>query len=128
AINRSDNRVREIEMAHGFGDMARFIRIKLRRLSLIDSAETAMARAGVAAEHERGGAIRPALEDVRAACLLTDRVQVQALDELQHVVLIRRIAQTYLQPLRLRRAWLLIVDDSQFASHSNSLQTDLMLR
>src|SRR5205085_4823287 len=128
AINRSDDRVREVEMAHSFGDVARLIRIKLHRLSFVDRAETAMARAGVAAEHEGRGAIRPALEDVRAARLLTDRVQVQAFDELQHVVLICRIAEPNLQPFRLRLAWLWIIDDSQFASHSNSLQTDLTLQ
>src|SRR5256885_6829517 len=103
-------------MAHGFGDVARLCGIKLRRLTFIDRAEAAMARAGVAAEHEGRGAIRPALEDVGAARLLADRMQVQAFDELQHVVLIRRIAQTYLQPLRLRLARLLnVADDSQFA-------------
>ena len=92
-INRSDDRVREIKMAHGFGDVARFCRVERHRLPFVDRAETTMARASIAAEHERRGAIRPALEDIWAARLLTDRMQIQARDQLEHVVLIRRIAE-----------------------------------
>jgi len=51
-------------------------RVEVHRLALIDRAETAVARAGVAAEHEGRGAVRPALEDVRAACFLTNGVKV----------------------------------------------------
>ena len=60
--------------------------------ALADGAEAAVARADVAADHEGGGAVGPALEDVRAARLLADRVQVQLLDQLEDVVLVRRVA------------------------------------
>src|SRR6185503_13013049 len=57
------------------------------------------------------GAVRPAFENVWAACFLANRVQVQPLDQLQDVVLVRRIAQTNLQPLRLWLTWPRIVAD-----------------
>ncbi len=52
-----------------------------------------MSRADIAAEHECRGAIRPALEDVRTFCFLTNRVQVQALNQVEQMVLIGWIAQ-----------------------------------
>src|SRR6185503_4818677 len=55
------------------------------------------------------GAVRPAFENVWAACFLANRVEVQPLDQLQDVVLVRRIAQTNLQPLRLWQTWPRIV-------------------
>jgi hypothetical protein len=60
-----------------------------------------MTRTDVATEHERGGAIRPALKDVRTLGFLTNRVQVQTLDQLEQMVLVRRIAQTNPQPFGL---------------------------
>ena len=75
-----------------------------------------MARAGIAAEHKRRRFVRPAFKNVWAARFLANRVQVQALDQLQHVVLVRRIAQTNLQPLRLRLAgFRKVADYSEFA-------------
>ena len=96
--------------------MARFFRIERAGHSLADRAEAAMPRADVAAEHERRGAIRPALKNVWATGFLANSVQVQALDQLQYVVLVRRVAQTNLQPLWL---WLtgrrVVADYSEFA-------------
>ena len=45
------------------------------RLAGLDVAEAAAARAGVAEDHERGGAALPAVADVGAGGLLADRVQ-----------------------------------------------------
>ncbi len=70
-----------------------------------------MTRADVAAEHERRGAIRPALKNVRAARFLTNGVQVEALDQFENLVLIRRIAQTNPQPFGLWLTDLLVVTD-----------------
>jgi hypothetical protein len=74
--------------------VAWLVGINRSRLSLTHGAKTAMPRANVASEHEGGRAIRPAFKNIRAARFLADRVKVQALDQLQHVVLIRRVAQT----------------------------------
>jgi hypothetical protein len=75
-----------------------------------------MTCADVAAEHERGGAIGPTLENVWAARFLADGVQIQTFDQLQHLVLISRIAETDAQPFWLGWTDLLIVADySEFA-------------
>jgi hypothetical protein len=107
-------------MPHSFSDMAWFIRVQLPRLALANRAKAAMTRTDVAAQHERGGAIRPAFKDVRTLGLLTNRVQVQTLDQLEQVVLVRRIAQTNPQPFRF---WLtgLCIQDCEFTSQSKYL-------
>lgn len=72
--------------------------------------------ADVAAQHERRGAIRPALEDVWTTSFLANSVQVQALDEFEYVVLVCRVAQTNLQPFWLRLTGRRVVADySKFA-------------
>jgi hypothetical protein len=80
-----------------------------------------MASADVAREHESGRSVRPAFKDVGAARLLTDRVQVQALYQFQHVVLIRGIAQPNLQPFGLWLARLRArgVDNSQLTTQND---------
>src|SRR6476659_7713877 len=70
-----------------------------------------MTRANIAAEHERCGAVRPAFENVWAACFLANRVQVQPLDQFQDIVLVCGIAQTNFQPFRLWLTWPRIVAD-----------------
>ena len=97
-------------MAHGFGHVTRLFAVERARLAFADRAKAAMARADVAAQHESRRAIRPALKDVRATRFLTNRVQIQPFDQLQDVVLIRRIAQTNLQPFGLRLTrWLVLL-------------------
>ena len=65
-----------------------------------------MARANVSTQHEGGRAIRPALENIWALRFLADGVQIQALNQLQQMVLIGGIAQANPQPVRLGLAWL----------------------
>ena len=81
-------------MPHGLPDVAWFIRVKPAGFAFTDGAEAAVARADIAAQHERGGAIGPALKNVRTLGFLTNRVQIQPLDQLEEMVLIRRITQT----------------------------------
>src|SRR2546430_17676049 len=115
-------------MAHGFGYVARLIHVERARFAFAYGAESAVARADVARKHEGSGSVGPALEDVWAFSFLADRVQVQAFYKPENVVLIRRVAQTNLQPLRLRlaRACARDVDDSQFAAQSLLLRKILM--
>src|SRR5258705_1454514 len=101
----------QVELLHGFGDVARLFCVERARFSFADGAKAAMPRANIAAEHEGCGAVRPAFENVWAACFLANRVEVQPLDQLQDVALVRRIAQTNLQPLRLWLTWPRIVAD-----------------
>src|SRR5205085_3225761 len=116
-------------MANGFGYVARLIHIERAGFAFADGAESAVARADVAREHEGRSVVGPALEDVWTLGLLADSVQVQAFYKLENVVLIRRVAQTNLQPLRLRlaRACARDVDDSQFAAQSLLLQKILTM-
>jgi hypothetical protein len=75
-----------------------------------------MPGANIAAEHERRGAIRPALENIGTTRFLTDRVQVESFDQLQHLVLIGWVTQTDAQPFGFWLTDLLIVADySEFA-------------
>jgi hypothetical protein len=87
--------------------VTRLFSVERAWLSFPDRAKATVARANIAAEHEGGGTIRPAFEDVGAVRFLTNSMKVQTLDQLQDVILIRRIAQTNLQPLRLwqTRLW-----------------------
>ena len=91
-------------MFDGLGNVGRFHRVEVHRLALIDCTKSAVPRASVAAEHERGGLVRPAFKDIRAFRFLTDRVQIQPVDQLENRVLIARIAELDLQPIRLLEA------------------------
>ena len=108
AIDGSDHGVREIQMPHCFRDVTRFFVVKLTRLALPHRAETTVPRADITAQHECGGAIRPTFKDVRTPGFLTDGMQVQTLDQLEQMVLVRRITQTNPQPFRLWLTWFLV--------------------
>ena len=106
----------KVQVADSFGDVSRLFRIECARLPFADRAESAMTRADVAAEHESRGAIGPALENVRTTRFLTNGVQIESFDQLQHLVLIGRVAQTDAQPFGLWLTDLLIVADyTEFA-------------
>jgi len=103
-------------VSDSFGNVARFFRIQRSRLAFADSAEATMACANVAAEHEGRGAIGPAFKNVRTARFLADGVQIETFDQLQHLVLIRWVAEPDAQPFRLWLTNLLIVADyTEFA-------------
>jgi hypothetical protein len=103
--------MREIQVAHRFGDVPRFVGIQFSRFAFADGAKPAMTGADVAAEHECCCPVGPALENVRAARFLADCVQVQALNQFKDTVLIGRIAQPDAKPFGLWLADLLIVAD-----------------
>ena len=106
----------KVQVADSFGDVTRFVGIERARLAFADGAESAMACADVAAEHEGRSAIGPALKNVRTARFLADGVQVETFDQLQDLVLIRRVTQADAQPFGLWLGDLLIVADyTEFA-------------
>ena len=72
--------MREVEVAYRFGDVPRLFRIEFSRFSLSDGAEAAVTSANITAEHERRGAIGPALENIWTAGFLADGVKIQAFD------------------------------------------------
>src|SRR5258708_30127960 len=98
-------------MAHGFGNVSRFIAVERARFAFTDCAKAAVARADVAAQHEGRRTVGPALENIGATRFLTYRVQIQALDQLEHVSLVHRIAQPDLEPRRFGLARLLEIAD-----------------
>ena len=108
-------------MAHSLSNVPRFFRIERLRLSFTDSAESAMASANVSAQHKCRRAIRPAFENVRALRFLTDCVEIQSLNQLQQVVLIRGVAETNLEPIGF---WLTRcgVENSKFAGQVSYLK------
>ncbi len=69
-VDRGHHDMAEAEPTHGFGDVARLVRIEGTRLAGGDVAEGTGARAGVAHDHEGGVLVLPALADIRASRLL----------------------------------------------------------
>src|SRR2546425_13271452 len=78
-----------------------------------------MPRADVAAEHKGCSPVGPALKNVWALRFLTNGVQVQSLDQLEQVVLVRRIAQANAQPIRF---WL-----TRFRVHNSKFARQVMM-
>jgi hypothetical protein len=106
----------EVQVTDCFGYVTRLFRIQLARLSLADCAKAAMARANIAAQHERGGAVGPTFKNIRAARFLANCVQVESFDQLQDIVLVRRITQPDAKPFGLGLAdFLVITDYTEFA-------------
>jgi len=71
------------------------------RLARVDLAEVTPPGALVTADEERGLAVLPALEDVRAARLLAHRVQALAVDQVLQLGVRRSRTQPGLDPRRL---------------------------
>src|SRR2546430_9973449 len=92
----------EIQMPHCFGDVTRLIGIEPARRLLAYRAKPTMPRANVAPQHKGRSPISPALEDVRTPRFLTNRVQVQALNQVEQMVLIGWITEANPQPLGFR--------------------------
>src|SRR2546426_6917115 len=92
----------EIQMPHCFGDVTRLIGIEPARRPLAYRAKPTMPRANVAAQHKGRSPISPALEDVWTLRFLANRVQVQALNQVEQMVLIGWITEANPQPLGFR--------------------------
>ena len=70
-------------------DAARLVRVIPARPAGLHRAEPAGSGAGVAEDHDGGGALLPALADVRAARLLADRVEREATHEALEFLVVR---------------------------------------
>ncbi len=103
-------------MTNSFSDVPRLFRIETAGLSFADRAEAAMTRADIAAKHESRSPIGPTLKNVWTTGFLADGVQVESFDQLQHLILVRRITQTDAKPFGFGLTYLLIVTDyTEFA-------------
>ena len=78
----------EAHRADRLGDAAGLVVVEPGGPAGLDGAEAAGPGAGVAEDHDRRGALVPALPDVRAAGLLADRVEVQAAQQALEVVVV----------------------------------------
>ena len=104
AIDHGDDHVGQIHLAERASDVLRFARVdEALGVAGVDRAETTTARAGLAEDHDRGGALRPALEHVGTAGFLTDRVQVELphlLFDAEQLLLSLLVGETYAEPAR----------------------------
>ena len=91
-------------LLHRLRHAQRLERVVVGGLARLDVAEAAAARAGVAEDHEGGGAALPALADVGAGGLLADRVEVLALDHPAQLAVARAARRRALEPGRLALA------------------------
>src|SRR5207245_245503 len=87
-------RVPQAHGGDGLRDPARLALVEWLRLAGVDLAEVTPPGALLAADEEGRLAVLPALEDVRAAGLLADRVQALALDQVAQV----RVLGAHLRP------------------------------
>ena len=99
ARHASDDRVLEAERAHRLGHPGRLVRVAGLGSAGVDQAEAAGPGAALAEDHERGGAVGPALVDVRAARLLAHRVQLEAAGQDLEVPVPRAEPGPHLHPL-----------------------------
>src|SRR5438128_12582180 len=104
-------------MPHCFGDVTRLIRIEPARRPLAYRAKPTMTGTDVAAQHKGRSPISPALEDVWTLRFLANRVQIQALNQVEQMVLIGWITEANPQPTGFRLAWF-GVQNLKFAGHS----------
>src|ERR671910_110711 len=101
AVHARDHGVAEPHLLDRLRHAERLERVVVGGLARLDVAEAAAARAGVAEDHERGGAALPALADVRARRLLADRVKPLALDHPAQLAVHGAAGRRPLEPLRL---------------------------
>ena len=88
-------------MSNRLGNVSWLQRIEIHRLAFVHRTKAAMPSARIAAEHERRGLVSPAFKDVRALGFLADGMEIKAVDEFENRVLILRIAELDLEPIRL---------------------------
>ena len=106
AVDGGDDDVLQPHLRRRLREAERLERVgSVLRLARVHVAIAAGARAGVAEDLERRGALAPALGDVRAARLLADRVEARAVDQLLDVeVAAVGARRAHLHPLGAARA------------------------
>ncbi len=103
AVDRRDDDVAQAERVDGVGDADRFVGIGGLGTSVRHRAIGARAGAHLAENHERGGAVMPALADVRALRFLAHGVEVELAHEALEPGEVGRPGRAHLEPLGLGR-------------------------
>ena len=101
SIDGRDDDVREVERGDRIGDARGFGGVIGVRAPMAHRAVAARARADVAKDHERRGAMRPALADVRAARFFADRVEIEVAHQALQPEIRRRPGRFHLEPFGL---------------------------
>src|SRR5690606_22689346 len=101
--DRRDHRMLEPQDFHRGRDPFGLRPVQLRGPARLDGAETACARADVAQDHEGGGAVLPALEDVGALGLFADGMQGQAPHQVLEPPVVGAQGSPHLEPWGLPR-------------------------
>ena len=103
AVHRRDDDVREAEGFDRLSDADAFVGVGGCRASVRDGAVGARARADVAENHERGGAVVPAFADVGAVRFLAHGVEIELAHQALEPRVVRRAGRADFQPLGFRR-------------------------
>ena len=99
--HRRDHGVRQAHLGHRLGDPHRLTRVGGLRPTGVDQAESAGPGATLAVDHEGGGAVVPALEDVGAAGLLAHRDERLPAHQALQAPVLRTGVELHLHPLGL---------------------------
>ena len=101
AIDGREHHVLEAHLGRRLGDALGLSRIELRGPPVGDRAVRAVSRTDVAEDHERRGAVLPALADVGAVSFLADGVEVELAHEVLESRVVRPAWRPHLEPARL---------------------------
>ena len=96
-----DHDVLEPHRGDGLRDAARLVVVEPGRAAGLHGAEAAGPGARVAEDHDRGGALVPALPDVRAVGLLADRVELEPAQQALEFVVVVAGRQPGTDPVRV---------------------------
>ena len=101
AIHTGHDGMLQAECGHGFSDPSWFVPLDRTRFALGDGAKSATPGANIAQQHERGGAVIPALPNIGTLSRLAHRVQSQAAGQLLEIVKVLACRRLRPKPLRL---------------------------
>ena len=101
ARHRRDDRVTQVHPGDGLGDATWLVPVhEAVRLARGDRAETAAARAQLTQDHDRGGAARPAVTEVRTARLLAHRDELLLAQQRLRLAIVALPGELDLEPWR----------------------------
>ena len=112
AVDGRHDEILPAQIAHGFGHAQRFEPVDLSaRITGLDVAETAAARAEIAQDHDRRRSRAPAFRHIRTGRLFADRMQRERIDPRLDALVLRPARQRNPQPRRLAASLARAVDD-----------------